>query len=640
MANYKEIQGFPIQNLSSDPVPFAQAKENNPYAGVWSSGGNLNTDRVAFLGSFGSQTAQIAASGNQPPSTYLSQCEQYNGTSWTEIADVNDARNNEGGSGSGTTTAGLVYGGNTPGRVAVTESWNGSAWTEVSDLNTARNNLSGVGTSTASLAFFGQDAPGGSGYTGKTESWDGTSWTETADGNTARGGGAGMGTSYSACFNVGGYTGPAAIVESWNGSAWTEIADLNEGRGNALARAGTTTAGLVAGGYTNPGASRTGSTESWDGSSWTEVNDLAVARYALGGQSPSNTVAIAYGGNNPSDSPTAATEEWAFSGIPPTAPAAGYSDAIVGQMYYNSTTGQFKAIKDGGAPIGTWASGGSTNTVAGQRGGASRSSTTNAFVSGGFRMGVPDTTTNAESYDGTSWTEGPNQPATNRIGAAWGTTISYVTAGGSTGIAGAPINPYAFEWNGTSFSNGGTMNNARRNAAGAGLSETAGRAMAGGDNPGPAQAFNESYNGTSFTEETDINTARIRPIGFGTTTSAIIASGSSGTNVEQWDGSSWTEIAEVLTATANSAGGAGTTTDGLIFTRTSPSPTVATTQYWNGSSWTEVAELSVVRYANTGGGAGSTNAISVGGYGPPTAVTTATEEWSAGDFDITTLTTS
>ena len=50
------------------------------------------------------------------------------------------------------------------------------------------------------------------------------------------------------------------------------------------------------------------------------------------------------------------TEEWAFTGIPPTAPAAGYSDAIVGQMYYNSTSGQFKAIKNGGAPIGTWSS--------------------------------------------------------------------------------------------------------------------------------------------------------------------------------------------------------------------------------------------------------------------------------------------
>ena len=62
------------------------------------------------------------------------------------------------------------------------------------------------------------------------------------------------------------------------------------------------------------------------------------------------------------------TEEWAFSGIPPTAPAAGYSDAIVGQMYYNSTSGQFKAIKNGGAPIGTWASGGTLNTARGYSG--------------------------------------------------------------------------------------------------------------------------------------------------------------------------------------------------------------------------------------------------------------------------------
>ena len=45
MANYKEIQGFPIQNLSSDPVPYAQELINNPYAGSWSSGGTVNTGR-------------------------------------------------------------------------------------------------------------------------------------------------------------------------------------------------------------------------------------------------------------------------------------------------------------------------------------------------------------------------------------------------------------------------------------------------------------------------------------------------------------------------------------------------------------------------------------------------------------------
>ena len=45
MANLKTLSGFPIQNLTSDPVPYAQALADNPYAGVWSSGGNLNTAR-------------------------------------------------------------------------------------------------------------------------------------------------------------------------------------------------------------------------------------------------------------------------------------------------------------------------------------------------------------------------------------------------------------------------------------------------------------------------------------------------------------------------------------------------------------------------------------------------------------------
>ena len=318
------------------------------------------------------------------------------------------------------------------------------------------------------------------------------------------------------------------------------------------------------------------------------------------------------------------------------------SEGIAGDFYYNSTTGTFKTISAGGAPIGAWASGADTNTEAGQRGGASRSSTSSAFVSGGFDMIAPpppSVTSNAETYDGTSWTEGTNQPGTNRIGAAWGAVDSYVTAGGSTGTSGAPINPYAFEYNGTSFSNGGQLNNARRNAAGAGVSESAGRVMAGGDNPGPAQDFNEKYNGTAFTEETEVNTARIRPIGFGTEGAAIIASGGDGTLVESWNGSAWTEVAEVVVATSASAGGGGTSTDGLIFTKASP-PGNATCQFWNGTSFTEVADMSVNRYGNTGGGANSQNCISVGGYGPPQGVAKATEEWTAADFATKTVTTS
>ena len=46
---------------------------------------------------------------------------------------------------------------------------------------------------------------------------------------------------------------------------------------------------------------------------------------------------------------------------------------------------------------------------------------------------------NAETYNGSSWSEGPDQPGTmNRSGV--GHYTSFVTAGGSVGTSGAPSN--------------------------------------------------------------------------------------------------------------------------------------------------------------------------------------------------------
>ena len=45
MSEYKGIKGFQVQTRSEDPTPYAQALADNPYAGTWSSGGNLNTAR-------------------------------------------------------------------------------------------------------------------------------------------------------------------------------------------------------------------------------------------------------------------------------------------------------------------------------------------------------------------------------------------------------------------------------------------------------------------------------------------------------------------------------------------------------------------------------------------------------------------
>jgi hypothetical protein len=72
---------------------------------------------------------------------------------------------------SGSSTAGLAFGGYSPGVSALTEEWNGTSWVEVNDLNTARGYLMGSGTTTASLAVAG--SPDGSNNTTATEEWTG-----------------------------------------------------------------------------------------------------------------------------------------------------------------------------------------------------------------------------------------------------------------------------------------------------------------------------------------------------------------------------------------------------------------------------------------------------------------------------------
>ena len=82
------------------------------------------------------------------------------------------------GTGSSNTNA-LAFGGHPQG--AQTESWNGSSWTEVNDLNTGRSQvLGGAGNNTDAL-FAGGTPP----TTAKTESWNGTSWFELNDLNAA-----------------------------------------------------------------------------------------------------------------------------------------------------------------------------------------------------------------------------------------------------------------------------------------------------------------------------------------------------------------------------------------------------------------------------------------------------------------------
>ena len=126
--------------------------------------------------------------------------------------DVNTARQHL--DGAGTVTSSLVFGGYSTAPTGDTESWNGSAWTEVANLNTARRLAGAAGADNTSALMFGGDPPSPT-YTANTEAWNGTSWTEVANLATARGWTNGFGSSVSA-IAAGGYTtAQTAVVEEW-----------------------------------------------------------------------------------------------------------------------------------------------------------------------------------------------------------------------------------------------------------------------------------------------------------------------------------------------------------------------------------------------------------------------------------------
>jgi len=615
MATYKEIKGVTVQTKDTDPVV------NTGPGGAWASAPSLNTARWITTGCAygytGSATLALCVGGRKPPgATYSTNNEQFDGASWTELADINSARDQLGGN--GTTTSGLVAGGYDGAVRAYSESWNGSSWTETNDLNTARYELGSAGaTNTAAIRFSG--APSKS----ETETWNGSSWTEVADVNTTMTAPAGAGTS-TAALKISGENPSAPTnvnVEQWNGSAWTEIANVNTSRRYGVG-AGDVNTALFYGGNGPPEIAKT---ESWDGSSWTEVSDLGTAiAYSGGGGNSGNTAAINYGGQDPSVVGTTET----FSVTPVTA------ETLVEGMVFLSGGTTLKGFgKAGNAANGSWASGENVNTA--------RDNPEKGFgvLTAGVLAGGPSSV--VEEYNGTSWTEVNAMPATGAGGAGCGTESAGIIANWKPSTSAETL-----LYDGTSWTETGDLNDGRDQGGCFGTQTSAVFAAGYKPSPGlPGTNSAEVWDGSSWTEVAELNDARwkVSPAGI-SSTSGLIAGGydnppTNVANTEEWNGTSWTEKNNMNTGRNGGSGGGGT--DSMIFAGggpVSPGPQTTKTEIWNGTSWTEVGDLTTKRenmgYASQAG-------AQVGQYAASgnSAGTSVTEEWLV-DAALSTVTVS
>jgi len=213
---------------------------------TWTEVGNLPGVK-AGNGGFGTNTAAVSCGGTPAPTNTTAA--KWDGTSWTATGVLNSGTNLMGAS--GTQTAGMKFGGDDYDDE--TETFDGSTWTEEADLNLARKagGPSSEGTVTASLYAGGEVGPAiPSRRTPDTETWNGTSWTEESDLNTERSGCAGFGTSTAAIVFAGQtpITPTSAITEEWNGTSWTEVADLATGIQN-MTGLGTSGSGFSIAGH-------------------------------------------------------------------------------------------------------------------------------------------------------------------------------------------------------------------------------------------------------------------------------------------------------------------------------------------------------------------------------------------------------
>ena len=610
MAKYSDIKGFTVQTVSTDPVASQGA------GGTWSSGGDMNTARIASTGTSSSSTNSIIGGGYYlPPTVNRSVTEAYDGSTWSELSDhpVSIVYGN----GLGVKTAALIAGIDVSAAPTNSQTYifDGSSWsTPGASINTMKFFSATGGTTTAGIIAGGNTPPA----TATTETWNGSSWTETTDLNTGKtnlGGGTGTST---ALMAVG---GTPATIEVYDGSSWTEIAEMNTSRDNT-SKGGIVTAAIVTNGYA--GSDYPAQTELYNGTSWTEVGDTPIgigyASNISSGQPGGQTDGVVAGGQAGTVF-SATTLEW-------SAPAT-FTKQVEGQLFFNSTTNTFKeTVQD--VAGGTWASGGALNTARGlynaMNGTQSASKACSGLIPGdGSSPAVED-------YNGSSWTETTEMSTARYSAAAVGaTSASSLVTGGY--IPSPPSFVAITEsWNGSAWTEVNDLNTARGNISGFGIQTSA---LVFGSYNVPQYAQTESWDGTSWTEVGDLNQGRMDLATSGASNaSGLGAGGEYSPNVrtdktETWNGSSWTEVNDLNTGRAV-PGGSGTSVDlALAFGGTPNGSTViANTEFWNGSSWTEIADLGTAR--RTLAGSGTANAaLAAGGVIPP-SMSALTEEFTAG----------
>ena len=278
--------------------------------------------------------------------------------------------------------------------------------------------------------------------------------------------------------------------------------------------------------------------------------------------------------------------------------ASDPSPVAVGQVWYNSTSNTTKVR--GVTTTSAWATGGSMNDSKGGNGAGDSQNSAIAL------QGTLGAVTVVESYDGTSWTNGPSSSNNYGSRSAGGGSSSASLIGGYTN---SPFTTYNVteEYDGSGFTAGGVTN-----TPGYGVNAVYGvnNSALGFVGRAPTGTHNEHYNGTSWTTVNPSPPGQRGGFLSGSTSSAVLASGfvpPNNTTVDclDYNGTSWTSITALSPGSDGIHGGSGGTNSSAVLiyggVREPSLGDIDKVNFWNGSAWSSETSLPSARRGANGG---------------------------------------
>jgi len=266
--------------------------------------------------------------------------------------------------------------------------------------------------------------------------------------------------------------------------------------------------------------------------------------------------------------------------------------------------------------LAAWSSGGALNTGRNNTGGVGTA--TAAAVAGG--ADDPAGYTNkTEEYNGTAWTEVTNYPASRTyIGTAGSQTAGLFCGGAS------PPSSACFLYDGTSFSATGSGAMILKQGACCGLSTAA--LYCGGEIPA-VTTQSEEFNGSTWSSGGAMSQARNNNTSFGIQTDAVTVGGAASPgaqyNAETYNGTAWTVGNALNTGRQQMAApGAGTASTAGMVAGGTPTPTGTVVENYNGTIFSTNSTTLTTGRAGASGTRSPTSSYLVTGGTPGYKTTT------------------